>query len=51
MFDPFFYDLQDLFRIRDACVKLAGYELHNPELLAEVNKEILRREREQEKEL
>lgn len=40
MFDFTLYDLQDLFKVRDALIILAGYELENKDMLFEVNKEI-----------
>ena len=38
-------DLQDLFKVRDACIILARYNLHNIDLTQEANAEINNRER------
>ena len=40
MFNLSLYADKDLFKIRDACVILARYDLENHDLMAEVNKEI-----------
>jgi hypothetical protein len=45
MYDFTLYDLQDLFKVRDACVVLSRYDLENHDLMSEVNKEIQERER------
>lgn len=45
MYNLFELDIQDLFRIRDALIILARYDLHNKDLMYEVSKEIQDRER------
>ena len=45
MYDLTFYDLQSLFKIRDALLILAKYDLHNKDLMGEVNREQNDRER------
>ena len=43
MYDFFGLNLQDLFRIKDACLMLATYNFHNHDLLKDVSKEINKR--------
>lgn len=40
MYDFTLWADKDLFKIRDACVMLARYNLENKDLMSEVNKEI-----------